>query len=204
MSPADSCPPLIIATHNSHKAREIASILPPSYVVRTLADYPGTPEAEENGRTFADNARLKAETASAALEGWVLADDSGLCVDVLCGSPGVLSARYAGTHGDDAANNAKLLRELSALRGHEPFTARFICTMSLAEHGKQIATFQGVTEGTITLTPRGLEGFGYDPLFIPQGYNCTFAEMKANQKNALSHRAQALAAFQQFLEKQYL
>lgn len=187
--------PLLIATRNAHKAQEIAAILPPDYKVSTLLDFPDAPEVEESGRTFAANARLKAEGISAVCKGLVLADDSGLCVDTLNGAPGVLSARYAGEHGDDSANNAKLLRELGVLRGWAPFPARFICALSLAENGKEIAHFCGSVEGRITLNPRGINGFGYDPLFVPLGYTCTMAELSSPAKNAISHRANALRRF---------
>ncbi len=187
--------PLLIATRNAHKAQEIAAILPPEYSVSTLLDLPDAPDVEETGHTFADNARLKAEGISAVFRGLVLADDSGLCVDTLNGSPGVLSARYAGEHGQDADNNAKLLRELSVLRGWAPFPARFVCALSLAENGREIAHFHGSVEGRITLHPRGLNGFGYDPLFVPAGYTCTMAELPAAAKNSISHRARALRLF---------
>lgn len=191
--------PLLIATRNAHKAQEIAAILPPEYVVSTLVDLPDAPEVEETGRTFADNARLKAEGISTVFKGLVLADDSGLCVDTLNGAPGVLSARYAGQHGRDADNNAKLLRELSVLRGWAPFSARFVCALSLAENGREMAHFHGFVEGRITLHPRGLNGFGYDPLFVPEGYTCTMAELSSAAKNAISHRAQALRLFAEWI-----
>ncbi len=184
---------LILATRNAHKAREIAAMLPPGYELRTLADYPDLPEVEETGRTFAENAALKACAISAALPGLVLADDSGLCVDALCGAPGILSARFAGEHGDDAANNRKLLRELAALPGEAPYSARFACAMSLARGGQELAAFLGTVEGHITLSPSGREGFGYDPLFIPEGHGTTFADMPEAEKNAISHRSRALA-----------
>lgn len=187
--------PLLIATRNAHKAREIAAILPPEYKVSTLSDFPDAPEVEETGFTFAANAKLKAEGISAVFRGLVLADDSGLCVDTLNGAPGVLSARYAGEHGQDAENNAKLLRELSVLRGWAPFPARFVCALSLAEHGREIAHFLGSVEGRITLHPRGLNGFGYDPLFVPRGYTCTMAELPPAVKNSISHRGNALRQF---------
>ena len=183
---------LTLATRNAHKAREIAQILPERYVVHTLADHPEAPEVEETGKTFAENAQLKACGVSAVVPGLVLADDSGLCVDALGGYPGVLSARYAGEHGDDNANNAKLLYELMHMLGHAPFTARFICAMCLAEGGKPLATFTGKVEGTISLTPAGCGGFGYDPIFIPDGHFATFAEIPASIKNQISRRADAL------------
>ena len=184
---------LIIATRNAHKAREIAAILPENYDVKTLADYPEAPEVDECGLTFADNARLKSCGVSAVLPGLVLADDSGLCVDALRGAPGVLSARYAGEHGNDAANNIKLIAELKSRPGKAPFTARFVCAMSLAQNGREIASFSGTVEGQITLTPAGDFGFGYDPLFIPNGFDCTFAELPPKIKNRISHRSRALS-----------
>ena len=190
---------LTIATGNKHKAQEIAAILPAHFVVRTLADYPALPEIEETGSTFAENARLKACGISATIEGLVLADDSGLCVDALGGAPGVFSARYAGEHGNDAANNAKLLADLAAMPAGTPATARFMCAMCLAEGGQVKAEFIGSVEGSITSSPAGEHGFGYDPLFVPAGYNCTMAELPAEQKNAISHRANALKQFVAYL-----
>lgn len=184
---------LIIATQNAHKAAEIAAILPPDCTIRTLADFPEMTAPEETGRTFAANAAQKALALSEQVQGWVLADDSGLCVDALGGSPGILSARYAGSHGDDAANNRKLLSELRALPGLAPYSARFVCAMCLAKEGKIQAEFIGELEGQITLQPRGAHGFGYDPLFIPEGYrSTTLAELPAEVKNRISHRARAL------------
>lgn len=193
---------LTIATGNKHKAQEIAAILPPHFEVRTLADYPQVPEVEETGTTFAENAALKACGVSAALPGLVLADDSGLCVDALGGAPGVISARYAGQHGNDAANNAKLLADLAALPADTaPHTARFMCAMCLAEGGHVLAEFVGKVEGCITPTPAGCGGFGYDPLFVPQGYPCTMAELPAEEKNRISHRADALQQFIAYLNR---
>ena len=186
---------LTIATRNTHKAQEIAAMLPPHFTVRTLADYPELPDVEETGTTFAENAALKACGISAALPGMVLADDSGLCVDALGGAPGVYSARYAGEHGNDAANNAKLLADLAALPATTAPTARFMCAMCLAEGGHVKAEFIGKVEGHITASPAGEHGFGYDPLFVPAGYTCTMAELAAEQKNSISHRADALRQF---------
>ena len=181
---------LTIATRNKHKALEIAAILPPHFVVKTLADYPALPEVEETGSTFAANARLKACGIAALLPGLVLADDSGLCVEALGGAPGVMSARYAGEHGNDVANNARLLQELAKLPA--PYAASFRCAMCLAQAGEVKAEFEGLVNGTITLSPTGEHGFGYDPLFVPDGYNCTMAELPAEEKNRISHRADAL------------
>ena len=192
---------LTIATGNKHKAQEIAAILPSNFVVRTLADYPSLPEIEETGSTFAENACLKACGISAVIDGLVLADDSGLCVDALDGAPGVFSARYAGEHGNDAANNAKLLADLAAMPAGTPTTARFMCAMCLAEGGQVKAEFIGSVEGSITSAPAGEHGFGYDPLFVPAGYSCTMAELPEEKKNAISHRANALKQFVAYLEK---
>lgn len=190
---------LIVATRNAHKAQEIAALLPPRYEVLTLADFPQAPEIEENGTSFAENARLKSCGISALLPGLVLADDSGLCVDALGGAPGVHSARFAGVHGDDAANNCKLLAELSARPGDAPYRARFVCAMSLAEGGRELAAFDGRVEGYITLTPSGKGGFGYDPLFVPEGHDETFADMPAEAKNRISHRSRALRQLLDYL-----
>lgn len=190
---------LVIATRNVHKAQEICSILPTSCRVLTLADLPDLPEVEETGETFAENAVLKAEALSAATHSWALADDSGLCVDALGGLPGVRSARFAGEHGNDAANNKKLITELAALTGSSPYKAHFACAICLAHDGKTVAQFEGRLDGTITLTPRGCHGFGYDPLFVPDGSTCTLAELPAEEKNRISHRARALLQFIAYL-----
>lgn len=184
---------LTIATRNAHKTGEIAQILPPRYQVSSLADYPEAPEIEENGSTFLANAALKAIGISQCIDGLILADDSGLCVDALGGAPGIYSARYAGEHGNDQANNAYLLEQLRALPVEQaPFRARFICAMSLAQNGIELAAFEGSVEGHITLRPEGEQGFGYDPLFIPDGYETSFGQLPAEIKNAISHRSQAL------------
>lgn len=190
---------LVIASRNPHKIHEIARILPPGYEAVSLEEYPSAPEVEETGRSFAENARLKALAVSSVVPGLVLADDSGLCVEVLSGYPGVLSARYAGEHGDDAANNRKLLAELRALPGQAPYRACFVCSLCLAEGGRELACPEGRVEGHITLSPQGAKGFGYDPLFVPEGCSRTFAEMAEGEKNGLSHRARALEKLAAFL-----
>lgn len=177
----------------------MACILPLGYEAVSLAEFPSAPEVEETGRTFAENARLKALAVSSVVPGLVLADDSGLCVETLSGYPGVLSARYAGEHGDDAANNRKLLNELRALPGQAPHRACFVCALCLAEGGRELACLEGTVEGRITLTPQGANGFGYDPLFVPEGCSRTFAEMAEEEKNDLSHRARALRQLAAFL-----
>ncbi len=195
--------PLLIATRNAHKAREFARILPPQFELRTLADFPGAPDPEETGTTFEANAAIKAESISAVFPGLVVSDDSGICVDALGGMPGVYSARYAGTHGDDEGNNRKMLAELGALpESAMPFTARYVCAISVARGGKELACFVGTVEGQITLNPSGTGGFGYDPLFVPAGYDCTMAEITAEEKNRISHRGEALRKFEKWLNEQ--
>lgn len=192
--------PLLIATRNAHKAREFARILPPQFELRTLADFPGAPDPEETGTTFEANAAIKAESISAVFPGLVVSDDSGICVDALGGMPGVYSARYAGTHGDDEGNNRKMLAELAAKpESEKPFTARYVCAISVARAGKELACFVGKVEGQITLNPRGSGGFGYDPLFIPDGYDGTMAEISAEEKNRISHRGEALRQFEEWI-----
>ena len=123
-------------------------------------------------------------------------------MDALGGMPGVYSARYAGTHGDDEGNNRKMLAELGALpESARPFTARYVCAISVARGGKELGCFVGTVEGQITLNPRGTGGFGYDPLFIPEGYGCTMAEISAEEKNSISHRGEALRKFEAWLRE---
>lgn len=192
--------PLLIATRNAHKAREFARILPEKFVLRTLADLPGAPDPEETGSSFAENAAIKSVGISAVFPGLVVSDDSGICVDALGGMPGVFSARYAGVHGDDEGNNRKMLAELAALpAAARPFSARYVCVISVACGGRELASFTGTVEGRITLNPRGCGGFGYDPLFVPDGYDCTMAEISADEKNAISHRGEALRRFEAWL-----
>ena len=155
------------------------------------------PDVEETGTTFLENARLKALEVSALVGGLVLADDSGLEVDALDGAPGVRSARYAGEGGGDAANNAKLMREMD---GVDDRRARFRCVMVLAKNGKVLGEFAGAVEGRIIGEPRGAQGFGYDPFFVPEGFTETFAELGVEVKNRLSHRARALQGVLAFLK----
>jgi XTP/dITP diphosphohydrolase len=181
---------LLIATRNPHKLAEIREILrAPGLELVGLRDGEGLPEVVEDGDTFAANAIKKAATLAQASGRWTLADDSGLEVDALGGAPGVRSARYAGAQGDAAANNAKLLRELG---GATDRRARFRCAIALASPTGRARTVDGRCEGRIIREPRGKEGFGYDPLFVPDGHAQTFAEMRSEVKHALSHRGQAL------------
>jgi XTP/dITP diphosphohydrolase len=184
--------PLLVSTRNAHKIAEIRAILGAGFAVSDLSALPGMPEVEETGNTFEDNAALKAVAASGQFDGWVIADDSGLEVDALGGAPGVLSARYAGAQSDDAANNALLLKNLKNVRG-KARSARFRCVIVLAKNGAKLAAFAGSVDGQIIHSPRGGGGFGYDPLFVPEGHCRTFAQLGPEIKNSLSHRSRALA-----------
>lgn len=195
---AKTMTPLLLATHNTHKTAEVRAILGTAFTVSDLTSWPDAPEPEETGATFSENAAIKALAASmlAGPDTWVLADDSGLEVDILGGAPGVYSARYSGRHGDNAGHRTKLLAELALLnaRGHDR-RARFRCVLALAKAGKIVAEFEGSVEGHIAPMERGTGGFGYDPLFIPDGACASFGELPETTKNELSHRARALAAF---------
>ena len=182
---------LLVSTRNAHKVGEIRAILGPSFEVSDLSVLPDMPEVDETGTTFEENATLKAVAASLLFEGWVIADDSGLEVDALACAPGVYSARYAGPGAKDADNNALLLKNLAAVPDSDR-TARFRCVIVLARAGRKLAAFSGAVEGHIVSDNRGQSGFGYDPLFIPNGYTETFGQLPAEVKNQLSHRAQAL------------
>jgi XTP/dITP diphosphohydrolase len=158
--------------------------------------FPDFPEIQETGTTFLENARLKALGISQLIEGWVISDDSGLEVDTLSGAPGVWSSSYGGEEGNHAKNNARLLSEMV---GKVARTARFRCTMVLARGGVERANFSGTVEGRLVDALHGTGGFGYDPLFIPEGHELTFAELPAEIKNTLSHRSRALAQVVAFL-----
>ena len=183
-------PILVIATRNAHKTQEIREMLGDRYRVLDVNDFPNLPGVEETGTTFLENATLKAVAISRHVTGLVLSDDSGLEVDALGGAPGVWSSSYGGEEGNHPKNNARLLAEMA---GKDDRTARFRCTMVLAEDGHVLADFSGTVEGRILESPYGAGGFGYDPLFAPEGYDQTFAELGAEVKNALSHRGRALA-----------
>ncbi len=186
----------IFATRNRGKLREAAAILGGS-VELIGAEEAGLPEVEETGETFDENASLKAEAAAAATGLPSLADDSGLCVDALGGQPGVRSARYGGPgiEAGSAGDAERRRRLLEALREvpDERRTARFVCVVALAAPGVPTRLARGVCEGRIAREERGAGGFGYDPVFVPAGHDRTFAELPAETKNRLSHRARALA-----------
>jgi XTP/dITP diphosphohydrolase len=194
---------LTIATRNANKTRELCAILGPEWIVEDLTARPDLPEPEETGATFEENAIIKAVAASSALPGLVIADDSGLEVDLLNGAPGVYSARYAGAKATDQQNRDHLLTELARLNhaAEEPVIARFRCVIAVAENGKTIETFSGAVEGRILLAEAGAGGFGYDPLFIPDGRCQTFAELDPATKNSISHRARAMEQFIDWLSR---
>jgi XTP/dITP diphosphohydrolase len=184
---------LSLATRNAHKTREIQHILGPEFAVCDLRVYPEIGEILENGASFAENAKLKALAVSKELPGLVIADDSGLEVDALGGAPGIYSARYAGMNTTDREKTDKLLGELARVSVTKSARrARFRCVIALARNGKLLGMFEGVAEGTIADKVRGSGGFGYDPIFIPEGFEKTFAELPVELKNKVSHRSKAI------------
>jgi XTP/dITP diphosphohydrolase len=186
-------PVLVVGTCNPKKREEILEILCDlGLELRDLTAYPSAPEVVEDGATFLDNARKKAEQLAHHLGQWVLGEDSGLVVPALNGRPGVYSARYAGKQGDDAANNARLLAELAPLPDDRR-AAYYVCTAAIADpDGAVQATAEGRCNGVILRKPRGSGGFGYDPLFLIPELHRTFGELNPRVKHALSHRARAL------------
>ncbi len=183
---------LVIATRNPHKLAEIRALFPfPGLTLRSALDYPDIPEVVEDGATLEANAIKKAVTLAQGTGSPALADDTGLEVEALNGAPGVYSARYAGEHADYMANNHKLLK---ALEGQPNRQARFRCVIALAQPSGQAEYVEGICTGTIALAPRGNNGFGYDPLFVPESETRTFAELSSNEKHACSHRGRALRA----------
>jgi len=190
-----------LATRNAHKTREVQQILGPEFSVTDLSERSDIPEIAETGETFAANAILKALAVSQRFPGLVMADDSGLEVDALGGAPGVRSARYAGEPADDRKNVEKLLAALQQMdpQGTQR-TARFRCVIAVAASGTVLKTFEGEASGRIIDSPRGSGGFGYDPVFVPTGYDLTFGELSREVKNQLSHRSRALAAAKPILQ----
>ncbi|WP_242369418.1 RdgB/HAM1 family non-canonical purine NTP pyrophosphatase [Adlercreutzia muris] len=197
---------VVIATNNAHKVSEIRSALNfEGWEFKTLAEAGLASAPVEDADSFEGNARIKARAAAeavraAGLTAAVLADDSGLAVDALDGAPGVYSSRYAGADGDDGANNAKLLAELVAVPDGER-TARFVCTLVFMDEDGTETVARGTIEGAIGREARGSEGFGYDPLFIPDAFGgaLTLAEVPQARKNAVSHRGNALRALRDSL-----
>ncbi len=190
---------LLIATRNAHKLGEFRKIFSyPELTILGTDTYPTIPDPVEDGSTFIDNALIKAKAWAAATGKWALADDSGLCVNALDGAPGIYSARYAGEHGISSANNAKLLKELT---GSTERQAHFTCALALVSPTGESYTTEATCEGTIIERDLGDHGFGYDPLFVPEGYDQTFAQLPAEVKNAISHRAKAIDQFKATIEQ---
>jgi XTP/dITP diphosphohydrolase len=191
---------LYCATTNRGKLREfrlaIESLSAGAWTAEPVEGFEDIPVYVETGAMFEDNAAGKAVYYSAHAPGPLFADDSGLVVDALGGAPGVRSARYAGEGAGDEANNRLLLERLA---GVEDRTARFVCVVALAERGKLLGTFRGSVEGRMLDSPRGRDGFGYDPLFFYPPFNCTFAEIPGARKQEVSHRGQALRAMVEYL-----
>jgi XTP/dITP diphosphohydrolase len=192
---------LLIASRNQKKKKELQQILSDlNFELLSLDDLPPLPEVEEDGTTFAENAIKKAVTVCRQTGLLTLADDSGLVVDALQGAPGVFSARYSGPGADDEKNNQKLLlamREVPDIGR----TARFVCVIALALPDGRVETVEGTCEGRIDHILRGSEGFGYDPMFIPEGFKVSFAQLEPPVKNTISHRGKALGLIRPVLEK---
>lgn len=193
---------LLIATHNTGKVREIARLLSNLPLnLKRLGEYPGVGEVEETGQTFAENATIKARGYSERAGIWTLADDSGLEVDALGGAPGVFSARYAGPQATDAERALHLLAELERADVVQR-RARFVCVVALADPlSGDLKLFTGMCEGHIAHEPRGVGGFGYDPVFIPDGFDETFGELPSDVKDQVSHRARVLESVRVFFER---
>ncbi len=193
-------PQLVFATSNAHKTEEVAAILGADWQVEDLRAHAGVTLDEETGDTFEANAIIKAVSGSRQLPGkLVLADDSGLEVDALGGDPGVRSARYAGENANAEDNRVKLKTELGKLAQAGPFTGRFLCCMVVARDGAVLHITHGRVQGHLITQEQGEGGFGYDPLFIPEGFDETFGVMPAEWKNQMSHRARALETMKEKL-----
>ena len=193
---------IVLATGNEHKAEEFEELFADSkFKVLSAGKYGGMPKVIEDGKTFQTNAYLKAYALSKQLKKkhWEIADDSGLEVDCLDGAPGIYSARYAGTEASDTDNVDKLLRDLEGISGSKR-QARFRCVLCLIDKDGGTYYFEGACEGNISRKPKGKSGFGYDPIFIPEGYESSFAELGEAIKSELSHRAKAVIAFKQFFK----
>lgn len=194
MKPGDT---LVVATHNPGKLSEIEALVAPAGLTVVTAGALGLPEPEETGKTFADNATLKAIAAAIASGHPALADDSGVCVDALGGDPGVYSARWAGPDKNFAAAMQRVEDGLQAAGAITPEarSAQFVAVLCLAWPTGASTTFRGEVRGHMVWPPRGANGFGYDPMFVPDGYDRTYAEMATEEKKEMSHRAKAFAAF---------
>lgn len=192
---------IVLATRNKKKVEEMKRILQEMDInILTMDDFPFCHEVEEDADTFEGNAVKKAISVARCANKTAVADDSGLEVYALNGAPGVRSARYAGENADDIANIRKLLEEMKDIPD-EKRGARFVCCIAVAYPDGKVETFFGFVEGRIGIEPRGRMGFGYDPVFYPEGYNETFAEMPPEKKDALSHRGKALYMFKEYIMK---
>ncbi|WP_288561526.1 RdgB/HAM1 family non-canonical purine NTP pyrophosphatase [Victivallis vadensis] len=186
---------IVAATANLHKVDEYRKLLEGQNVeLKSLLDYPGFPGVEENGRSFIENAGIKALAACKYCDVPAFADDSGLEVEALDGRPGIYSARYAPT------DKERIARLLDEMKGQTNRRARFVCAIAIAINGEVIESFEGEIKGTIVDAPRGESGFGYDPVFQPDGYDQTFGEMAPELKNRISHRANAFKLAMEFVE----
>ena len=188
---------LVFATNNAHKIAEVAAKIGSQFTIISLNDIGFNEDIAEIGATFHANASIKSQTIYQKLNIDCFGDDSGLEIISLNGEPGVYSARYAGAHGNHDANIDKVLQKLEDITDRR---ARFITVISLIYHGRE-HFFEGTVEGTIRHERSGAKGFGYDPIFQPDGYNITFAEMTMEEKNGISHRARALEKMVEFLNK---
>jgi len=190
---------IVLATRNGHKLREFREMFQGMDIsVSGLDEFPGSPEVDEDGNTFAENALKKAAAIAAHTGRITMADDSGLEVDSLGGAPGIYSARYAGEQGNDAKNNEKLLKELEGVLD-ENRGAQFHCVIAIVAPGGRQEIAEGICRGTIIHEGRGKQGFGYDPIFLYEPFGLTFSEMTAEQKNSISHRSRAIAALKEIL-----
>ena len=187
---------LIFGTHNKNKVEEIAKILPSGYIIKSLTDLNFNSEIEESGTTLEENALITATTIFNIFKKDCFADDSGLMVNALGGRPGVFSARYAGNKKIAKDNTNKLLREL---KGVEDRRALFKTVIALILEGNKYL-FEGVIKGEISTSPKGYEGFGYDPIFIPEKYELTLAQLTMHEKNKISHRSRAFKKLIEFLK----
>ncbi|WP_147835810.1 RdgB/HAM1 family non-canonical purine NTP pyrophosphatase [Victivallis vadensis] len=186
---------IVAATANAHKVDEYRKLLEGQNVeLKSLLDYPGFPGVEENGRSFIENAGIKALAACKYCDVPAFADDSGLEVEALDGRPGIYSARYAPT------DKERIARLLDEMKGQTNRRARFVCAIAIAINGEVIESFEGEIKGTIVDAPRGESGFSYDPVFQPDGYDQTFGEMAPELKNRISHRANAFKLAMEFVE----
>ena len=195
---------LVLASHNAGKLKELQAMLGESVQLRSIGEFSSV-EPDETGLSFVENAILKARNAARISGLPALADDSGLAVDFLGGAPGIYSARYAGEHGNDAANNQKLLADLVPFRSNgEAIEGMFVCVLALVTHAEDPLPqiFQGIWQGQILEAARGDNGFGYDPLFWVSERNCSSAELNKEQKSKISHRGQAMQLFKASLQQQ--